>query len=382
MKFSENLRALRKEKDYSQEYLAEHLNVSRQTISKWENATAMPDLKKLTEIAELFEIGINELLGLNIPESESSENASNISNIIEVEYTNQKAEAKIAKLTQSNNKNKIVAVINSICIIILSIMLIITNASLSSLRNDFISNINMLSSQIANINTSQQAPAYYEDDNEFTYEIKSINKEKPWLVTVLFSYSPEKISKNADVYFTFTDYDGSNKKIEATMENDKYVATSELDCRLDGDIFICTDLGSEIEKQKSNISLLGSYWCWNADTIDYSVDNSIFSSQEQLSWENVCGISLTDAKIRVMNNGKEVYSKELEIIKSQRNEYFKNTNSRCNVDVDCILKNEWTDITIELTDENNVKYVYSVFTSADSYIDFGNNVKQQIVEQN
>ncbi|MDE6123995.1 MAG: helix-turn-helix domain-containing protein, partial [Eubacterium sp.] len=52
MKFDENLRNLRKEKDLSQEYLAEKMGVSRQTISKWENGTAMPDLKKLTELAE------------------------------------------------------------------------------------------------------------------------------------------------------------------------------------------------------------------------------------------------------------------------------------------------------------------------------------------
>lgn len=45
MNFSENLRELRKAKDIKQEVLAENLNVSRQTVSKWENGTAMPDLK-------------------------------------------------------------------------------------------------------------------------------------------------------------------------------------------------------------------------------------------------------------------------------------------------------------------------------------------------
>ncbi len=54
MRFDENLRILRKEKDYSQEYLAEKLGVTRQTISKWENGTAMPDLKKLIELADFL----------------------------------------------------------------------------------------------------------------------------------------------------------------------------------------------------------------------------------------------------------------------------------------------------------------------------------------
>lgn len=63
MKFSDNLRNLRREKEYSQEYLAERLGVTRRTISKWENGTAMPDLKKLTEIAELFGTTMDKLLG-------------------------------------------------------------------------------------------------------------------------------------------------------------------------------------------------------------------------------------------------------------------------------------------------------------------------------
>lgn len=66
MKFNENIRNLRRERDYSQEYLAEKLNVTRQTISKWENGAAMPDLKKLTEIADFFSVSMDTLLGIEI----------------------------------------------------------------------------------------------------------------------------------------------------------------------------------------------------------------------------------------------------------------------------------------------------------------------------
>ena len=65
MKFDDNLRRLRKEKEYSQEYLAAKLDVTRQTISKWENGTAMPDLKKLVELAELFGVTMDALLGIS-----------------------------------------------------------------------------------------------------------------------------------------------------------------------------------------------------------------------------------------------------------------------------------------------------------------------------
>lgn len=66
IKFDENLRAFRKQKEFSQEYLAEKMNVSRQTISKWENGTAMPDLKKLTDLASLFDVSMDELLGTKL----------------------------------------------------------------------------------------------------------------------------------------------------------------------------------------------------------------------------------------------------------------------------------------------------------------------------
>lgn len=66
IKFDENLRAFRKQKEFSQEYLAEKMNVSRQTFSKWENGTAMPDLKKLTDLATLFDVSMDELLGTKL----------------------------------------------------------------------------------------------------------------------------------------------------------------------------------------------------------------------------------------------------------------------------------------------------------------------------
>ncbi len=67
MTFSDNLRALRRAKEYSQESLAQQLGVTRQTVSKWENGTAMPDLKKLTEIAALFDTAMDALLSTDQP---------------------------------------------------------------------------------------------------------------------------------------------------------------------------------------------------------------------------------------------------------------------------------------------------------------------------
>ena len=56
------LRELRKTKGFTQEQLAEHLNVSGRTVSRWETGMTMPDLDLLIELADLYDIDIRELI--------------------------------------------------------------------------------------------------------------------------------------------------------------------------------------------------------------------------------------------------------------------------------------------------------------------------------
>ena len=63
MNIGERLYNLRKEKNISQEEVAEKLNVSRQTISKWETNQSQPDFDKIIPICELYEITTEELFG-------------------------------------------------------------------------------------------------------------------------------------------------------------------------------------------------------------------------------------------------------------------------------------------------------------------------------
>lgn len=62
MEFNNKLYELRKQKGFSQEELANRLNVSRQTISKWEVGESTPDMEKLVAISDLFEISLDELV--------------------------------------------------------------------------------------------------------------------------------------------------------------------------------------------------------------------------------------------------------------------------------------------------------------------------------
>ena len=56
------LKVLRKEKNLTQEQLAEQLGVSNRTVSRWETGSNMPDISLLTEIAEFYDVSIPELI--------------------------------------------------------------------------------------------------------------------------------------------------------------------------------------------------------------------------------------------------------------------------------------------------------------------------------
>ncbi len=62
MEFNEKLQQLRKQKDLTQEQLAEQLYVSRTAISKWESGKGYPNIESLKCLARFFSISIDELL--------------------------------------------------------------------------------------------------------------------------------------------------------------------------------------------------------------------------------------------------------------------------------------------------------------------------------
>lgn len=66
MTIAEKLKQLRKDNNMTQEDLAEKLNVSRQTISKWETNTTIPDADNIVAISKLFNITTDELLDYRI----------------------------------------------------------------------------------------------------------------------------------------------------------------------------------------------------------------------------------------------------------------------------------------------------------------------------
>ena len=70
MIFADKLISLRKKNGWSQEELAEKMNVSRQAVSKWEAAQTTPDLERILQLSKLFGVTTDFLLKDELSEEE------------------------------------------------------------------------------------------------------------------------------------------------------------------------------------------------------------------------------------------------------------------------------------------------------------------------
>ncbi len=70
LNLANNIKKYRKQKDMTQEALAECLGVSPQAVSRWENNTTYPDMELIPVLAHLFEISTDELFDYNLYEIE------------------------------------------------------------------------------------------------------------------------------------------------------------------------------------------------------------------------------------------------------------------------------------------------------------------------
>ncbi len=78
MNLGEKIYTLRTKSNMSQEALADSLDVSRQSISKWENNTSVPELEKLIKMSELFGVSLDELILNRTAEDTKSSQDTNI----------------------------------------------------------------------------------------------------------------------------------------------------------------------------------------------------------------------------------------------------------------------------------------------------------------
>ena len=111
MKFNEKLMELRKKQGLSQEELGYKLNVTRQTVSKWELGQTTPEMDKLLELSKLFNVSVDDLINDSDLENQTNQNRENI---IE--------DQQIQKQESKNNKLYLILVGALVVVIILIIV--------------------------------------------------------------------------------------------------------------------------------------------------------------------------------------------------------------------------------------------------------------------
>ena len=78
MNFASNLQKLRKKENMSQESLAERLDVTRQSVSKWESGATYPEMDKLISICKIFNVDMDTLVNGDVDNKEKQDKESSI----------------------------------------------------------------------------------------------------------------------------------------------------------------------------------------------------------------------------------------------------------------------------------------------------------------
>lgn len=114
MELKDKLQLLRKQNGYSQEQLADELGIARQTLSKWENGSNMPDISLLAELADFYDVSIPEIIdGERKSENMNEEVKETVLKLSDyTETINQKIKGRLFVLT-------VIAIIGMIAFVII-----------------------------------------------------------------------------------------------------------------------------------------------------------------------------------------------------------------------------------------------------------------------
>lgn len=309
MKFDENLRAFRKQKEFSQEYLAEKMNVSRQTISKWENGTAMPDLKKLTDLASLFDVSMDELLGTSAPDYKTS-----VSDNAELENLKQ-------AFDEYKAKNKKTTIIFGTVSTVLVVALIFTTVNLSNSIANLQSRVNSLpSGQVIYQNDGDDDSSILCDVDCF---VSKVDKDNPDKVEMTFTYAPKTYVKGTSVKFVVTDALKSTDPqttFEAELSGNSFCAVIPIKMSGSNTVNVLVDDGTNVTSEQMDIDWVGEYYAFINQIQYYDIDSTgtnerIIFNENTVQWEeNSECPKITKAFLEAEDiNGKIVYSKKCKI---------------------------------------------------------------------
>ena len=222
IKIGKFIAELRKEKGLTQEQLAEKLNVSNKSISRWENGNTMPDLSLIPLLSEVLDITINELIN---------------GGRIEKEDYQKRLEENII-LNMDLLKKKIKKILKNFIVIITSIVLLLIVGTISFLiyKESTYKRIYLLEKDIQ-INVCKQKEwvsvvMRTKDNTPFLFDSYYDQNSNTYIIEKVFKYNDEDNMKDLSSSSTMLFVDD----IEFIIYNDKiiYQKGDNLDtCNLD-----------------------------------------------------------------------------------------------------------------------------------------------------
>lgn len=164
---SENIKSLRKQNGYSQETLANQLNVVRQTISKWETGQSVPDADMLEKLATLFEVPVSTLLGSKISENNDTFQNEEIAKQLAILNEQLASQNRIRKRTLK------ILLISILSLLIITLTIIITAFSIFSFKPSSNTSVGMTEEVEISVTYGDTHYSYrisYDEDYQITGE--------------------------------------------------------------------------------------------------------------------------------------------------------------------------------------------------------------------
>lgn len=289
MELNEKLYELRKNNGWSQEELAEKMEVSRQTISKWESGKAIPELNKLVKLSEIYKITLDELV----------KDISNQSN-------------KEKKIKTKKNIKKIVITILIITVILIGLlalnimkrMKIIYDIS-DKYKNNFQSIGETRSGHVQEKISKRNINNVEETDKEYWYYVSDDGERLLKIISYDVNDTEELIHNPIEEI-----YINLNKKIEDTVYH--YSGVTKIDLK-DGSRELINDyeLKSPIIKAVGCMNNYYSIICaydkvFSDKDIAFDYRNKLFEVDGKYGWTNT-SIKGMMQDIRMTFTDKEFY---------------------------------------------------------------------------
>ena len=157
---NDNIKNLRKQKGYTQETLAQALNIVRQTVSKWEKGYSVPDADMLEKLSEVLEVPVSELLGKPSGAPEQASELEKISSQLAI------INEQLAREMARRKRNRKIGLL-----FIFAAFILISHPVSSSIMSGDASNVRVL---------ERQSSLYSQEEIESAIEVIKRDFENDW----------------------------------------------------------------------------------------------------------------------------------------------------------------------------------------------------------